>query len=244
MIVLKSSENYPWPWSDSGTEAETHLRADLPGDSRPPGPGTVMALRKRQDQGRYWWELRSCAYWADFDSPKTMYPEITWRPEWVVDTPECSATTRPTSCPQTTLGSSPLLNSPISWWYAWRTAIHGKDEALRFIKEFVQDFPTPYADARAIATLPRGDVGRLVEITRTQQATRRQILDWLRVEYEVEKPTLKLQSPFDLDCDALRCGGQEGSREEEAAYRRPRWRTSGRNTPDPSTPPAPLRPKP
>ena len=44
------------------------------------------ALIKRQDQGRYWWELRSCAYWAEFEKPKTMYPEITWRSEWALDT--------------------------------------------------------------------------------------------------------------------------------------------------------------
>ena len=41
------------------------------------------------------------------------------------------------------------------------------------------------------------------ELTCTQQATRRDLLDWLRVEYEVAKPTMKLQSPFELDSEAL-----------------------------------------
>ena len=43
----------------------------------------------------------------------------------------------------------------------------------------------------------------IIEITANQQATRRTILDWLRVEYEIEKPTLKLQSPIDLDSDGF-----------------------------------------
>ena len=30
---------------------------------------------------------------------------------------------------------------------------------------------------------------------------RRQILDWLRLEHEVEKASLRLRSPIDLDCD-------------------------------------------
>jgi len=95
-----------------------------------------------------------------------------------------------------------VANAPVTWWFAWRTAMHGKDEALRFIKEFVRELPIPPPPQEAMeeATLA---VGRLVEITRTQQATRRQMLDWLRVEYEVEKATRKLQSPFDLDCDAF-----------------------------------------
>lgn len=44
---------------------------------------------------------------------------------------------------------------------------------------------------------------RIIEITESQQATRRSILDWLRVEYEIEKPTLKLRSPIDLDNDGF-----------------------------------------
>lgn len=33
--------------------------------------------------------------------------------------------------------------------------------------------------------------------------TRRTILDWLRVEYDIEKPSLKLQAPVELDSDAF-----------------------------------------
>ena len=44
---------------------------------------------------------------------------------------------------------------------------------------------------------------RLVEIARTQQATRHDLLDWLRVEYEIAKPTMKLQSPTELDSDSF-----------------------------------------
>ena len=35
------------------------------------------------------------------------------------------------------------------------------------------------------------------------QTTRRELLDWLRMEHEIEKPTLKLQSLFELDSDAF-----------------------------------------
>ena len=29
------------------------------------------------------------------------------------------------------------------------------------------------------------------------------LLDWLRVEHEIDKPTMKLQVPVELDCDAF-----------------------------------------
>ena len=142
MIVLKSSENHSWPWSDSGTEAEGIFVRTYPAIH-----GHLNryrdALTKRQDQGRYWWELRSCAYWGDFDSPKIMYPEITWRPEWVLDTSGMLCNNTAYILPSDDPWIAAVVNSPVSWWYAWRNAIHGKDEALRFIKEFVQDFPVP-----------------------------------------------------------------------------------------------------
>ncbi len=34
-----------------------------------------FALRPRADQGRYWWELRACAYYAEFAKPKVLWPE-------------------------------------------------------------------------------------------------------------------------------------------------------------------------
>ena len=44
------------------------------------------ALRKRQDKGRNWWELRSCAYWDDFEKPKIVYQEIQFHPGYALDT--------------------------------------------------------------------------------------------------------------------------------------------------------------
>jgi hypothetical protein len=33
-------------------------------------------LRPRADQGRFWWELRPCAYYQEFDGPKLIWPDI------------------------------------------------------------------------------------------------------------------------------------------------------------------------
>src|SRR5712672_1752300 len=34
------------------------------------------ALKKRQDQGDYWWELRPCDYYEHLDAPKIIFPDI------------------------------------------------------------------------------------------------------------------------------------------------------------------------
>jgi hypothetical protein len=42
-------------------------------------------LRKRQDQGDYWWELRSCDYYQYFDAPKIIFPDICKGPRFQLD---------------------------------------------------------------------------------------------------------------------------------------------------------------
>lgn len=42
-------------------------------------------LYKRDDQGDYWWELRSCKYMDDFNKQKIIYPETTQGAYFIVD---------------------------------------------------------------------------------------------------------------------------------------------------------------
>src|SRR5262249_31410093 len=85
LIVLKSSGDHAWPWSSGGEDAESIFEQSFPALYRRFKP-LEDRLRQRQDQGRYWWELRSCAYYDRFDRPKIFYPDITWRSQFSVDT--------------------------------------------------------------------------------------------------------------------------------------------------------------
>lgn len=40
---------------------------------------------KRYDKGEYWWELRACDYYAEFEKPKIVYAEIAARGQFVFD---------------------------------------------------------------------------------------------------------------------------------------------------------------
>ncbi len=43
------------------------------------------ALRKRQDQGEFWWELRACDYYDALESPKLIFPDICKAPRFTLD---------------------------------------------------------------------------------------------------------------------------------------------------------------
>jgi len=75
LIQIESSENISHPWSGKPErEAEAEFLKAFPAvhawlaKSR-------RALVERTDQGTYFWELRSCAYWEAFDRPKIVFNE-------------------------------------------------------------------------------------------------------------------------------------------------------------------------
>jgi hypothetical protein len=95
-----------------------------------------------------------------------------------------------------------VLNSPALWCFSFRHLPHMKDEALAPVGEQFDTLPIPRpSDKQRAAAEPA--VRRLIEIIRSRQETTRTVLDWLKVEFEIVKPTLKLQSLGDLDADAF-----------------------------------------
>ena len=39
----------------------------------------------RTDKGDFWWELRACDYYSEFEKPKIIYPNICKQPEFIFD---------------------------------------------------------------------------------------------------------------------------------------------------------------
>lgn len=112
-----------------------------------------------------------------------------------------------------------MVNSLLMWAYMWRNATHGKDEALHLIYSFAETLPIapPTDEARGEA---EEAVGRLISLAGSGQEARRDTLDWLRIEFGVEKPGQKLGDFAVLGPDAF---------VEEVRKRRPRG--EGRLTP-------------
>ena len=136
-----------------------------------------------------------------------------------------------------------VLNSPLMWWHNWRYLPHMKDEALSPVAFTMEELPIAEPDRSRSAKQPKDAVRRLIEITSPQQQTQRTLLDWLRVEYEIEKPSNKLLSP---DRTRLRHPGPKSNASAAKNTRSPppAFKPCAKNTPAPSNPPAPSPPKP
>ncbi len=202
MIAMKSSNDFAWPWSEFGAEeAERIFSLTFP-SLHSHFKFHEKALRGRQDQGRFWWELRSCAYWSRFESKKIFYQLIQFHPCYAFDDNGGLGNNKTAFIECSDHYLLAVLNSPLIWWYNWRFLPHMKDEALAPNPTVLESIPiaTPSAKTRKMTDLK---AKRLIEITESQQSTCRTLLDWFKVEYGIEKPSQKLQNLIALDSDAL-----------------------------------------
>jgi hypothetical protein len=155
-------------------------------------------LRKRQDKGKYWWELRSCAYWDAFQRPKIFYQEIQFHPAYSLDVEGRFGNNKTFFLSTANLFLLAVLNSPLMWWHNWRYLPHMKDEALSPVAFRMEELPIaePTASIREAAETTARN---LIKITSRQQQVQSTLLDWLRMEYGIEKPSNKLLAPTELD---------------------------------------------
>ena len=141
MIVMKSSGDAEWPWSNAGDEAEQLFRQTYPSLYAHMKPLDAQ-LRKRRDQGHHWWELRSCAYYHDFEQPKIYYQVIQFHPSYALDRGGLFGNDKTFFIPVDDLYLLGVLNAPLMWWHNWRYFGHMKDEALNPARFKMELLPT------------------------------------------------------------------------------------------------------
>jgi TaqI-like C-terminal specificity domain len=202
MIVIPSSENHLWPWTGAPeVRAEQIFEQEYPAVYRHFKPHEAK-LRTREDRGKYWWELRSCGYYDAFDQPKILYSDLAWSSQFSLDTDGRFCNNSVYFLPVASEWVLAVLNSPVLWYLSWKSAVHGKDEVLRFFTEFIETLPIPQLPAgreEEVHVLTRG----AVENTRQGQALRGEFLGWLRSEFAIASPGKRLTAFAELGMDAF-----------------------------------------
>ena len=104
-------------------------------------------LEKRADQGKYWWELRACAYYDVFDKPKIVYPEIARESRFTLDVKKTYPIKTVFSIASDELYLLGVLNSQPAWEFLKKVcAVLGDEEKggrLLMSSIFVEQLPIP-----------------------------------------------------------------------------------------------------
>jgi hypothetical protein len=97
--------------------------------------------------GDFWWELRACDYYSEFDKPKIMLPDISNKCEALFDFNKgyyCLNTAY--IIPDLTLSDLAILNSKLILFYYSSLTQTIRGGYLRFIKQYLEKIPFPNAD--------------------------------------------------------------------------------------------------
>lgn len=124
LIKIPSSENVDHPWSGTKKGPLTEGQAENIFKNSYPAIYAFMKphkkeMKARYDQGRYYWELRSCDYWDKFDIPKIIVPAITGAVNYAPDSEGYYCNDKASILiPPSVSYCSAILNSRVSFWYA------------------------------------------------------------------------------------------------------------------------------
>ncbi|HYT41746.1 MAG TPA: TaqI-like C-terminal specificity domain-containing protein, partial [Methylomirabilota bacterium] len=79
-----------------------------------------VQLEKRWDKGNYWWELRHCDYYTDFEQAKIFYPDVSISNKFAIDEEGSYAGNTVYLIPKNDRYLLTLLNSRLIWTYLKR----------------------------------------------------------------------------------------------------------------------------
>ena len=143
LIKIESSENREHPWSGQSAGAAEQIFADTYPAIYAHFEPFRERLIDRHDQGNYFWELRSCAYWGEFQQPKIVYPDIARGPEFAFDDTGYFLGNTSYLLPTKEMWLLGLLNSKTVFWFHTQISTQIRGGFVRFIAQYVSQIPIP-----------------------------------------------------------------------------------------------------
>jgi hypothetical protein len=143
LIKIESSENKTHPWSEKKPKQAEEMFAKVYPAIHEYFCRIREGLIKRYDQGKYFWELRSCDYWGEFEQPKIIYPNICQRNEFAWDGNGYYANQKTFIIPGVSKHLLAILNSSIWNWLYEILLAKLQNGFFEPSAVFLKDFPVP-----------------------------------------------------------------------------------------------------
>ncbi|MBZ0275775.1 MAG: DUF559 domain-containing protein, partial [Anaerolineae bacterium] len=100
-------------------------------------------LRPRADQGKWWWELRACAYYPEFEKPKIIYQEIATFQSFAYTELEFYTNNKCFIIPDGDLNLLATLNSKLAWFFLGNTVSKLQGGAFAMQAIYLEQLPIP-----------------------------------------------------------------------------------------------------
>lgn len=136
--------------------------------------------KARTDQGDFWWELRACAYYEQFNKPKLLYGDIISQPAYQIDRQNFICDTTGFILPGVTFCDLAILNSNAIWFIFKAMTPLARGGFYRAKTQYIQNLPIPQAseaDSSMLANLAEAAQAAAEQRYGLQQSITRRIPD-------------------------------------------------------------------
>ncbi len=97
--------------------------------------------KERYDQGDFWWEMRACDYYDEFEKPKLMLPDISIRGNFIYDEENKFCINTCYIIPSNDKYLLGILNSSLTTYYYSKISASYRGGYLRFIYQYIAEIP-------------------------------------------------------------------------------------------------------
>jgi hypothetical protein len=158
-------------------------------------------LKKRVDQGKYWWELRACDYYEDFTKEKLLWGNLSIGPNFGYSNDELY-----TTAPANILTGKNLkylltiLNSKITYFIFKLIGVKVDSGFSEWKKNRVEQLPIyPATQEQQQPFIKKAD--QMLQLNKQLQEEIRGFKHWIEKEFNVDKMSKKLEKYYDLSED-------------------------------------------
>ena len=102
--------------------------------------------KKRSDKGDYWWELRACDYYPEFEKNKIMLPDISIKCEALYDSNNYYCVNTAYVIPEMTYSDLGILNSKLILFFYSNLTQTIRGGYFRFIRQYLEKIPIVKTD--------------------------------------------------------------------------------------------------
>ncbi|MBK8751246.1 MAG: Eco57I restriction-modification methylase domain-containing protein [Candidatus Competibacteraceae bacterium] len=145
LVKIESSENKTHPWSEKSAKDAENLYAVTYPAIHSFHQQFRAGLIKRADQGKYFWELRSCAYWQEFEQPKIILGRFMNKSTFAFDRNRYYHNDALYMIAGADEFVVAILNSSVSWYFLAQICTDLQNGYLQAFRENLFQIPIPAA---------------------------------------------------------------------------------------------------
>ncbi|CAN5227411.1 hypothetical protein BH23BAC3_BH23BAC3_31990 [soil metagenome] len=147
--------------------------------------------KKRYDQGKFWWELRNCAYYDLFEKPKIIFPNLQNYNKFCLDERGVYINAPAVFLPSASKTLLCVLNSTIVWEFLLSICVVRSGGYIEVKPQYFEQIPVPELKNEDVF---EQNADQIIELTSELQTVQENLQALLLSKFDIDKLSRKLQS--------------------------------------------------